>query len=112
MHVLSRSYDLIFKNHQINNRALPKTMMAYKHALLLFKVYNYKIPSIEWTHLNFQQILTSRQSLFKTMKNSKLKIGNNALANRLTLINNKIPLDWLNLTVSSYKVHCKKLFLS
>ena len=86
-------------------------MMAYKHALLLFKLYNSKIPSLEWMYLNFQQTLTSRQSLFKTMKNNKLRVGNNALANRLTLVNNKIPLNWLNLSVNSFKINCKKIFL-
>ena len=97
--------------HQMNNRALPEQMMAYKHALLLFKLYNSKIPSLEWMYLNFQQTLTSRQSLFKTMKNNKLRVGNNALANRLTLVNNKIPLNWLNLSVNSFKINCKKIFL-
>ena len=40
------------------------------------------------------------------------KVGINCLANRLTVINNKIPLNWLNLSLDTYKVKCKKLFLN
>ena len=42
------------------------------------------------------------------MKTKNYKIGNNLLCN---ILNNKIPLSWLNLTIESYKVKCKKLFL-
>ena len=34
------------------------------------------------------------------------------LTNRLTCLNNKIELDWLNLSLNSFKIHCKQKFLS
>ena len=39
------------------------------------------------------------------------KVGLNVLANRLTSLNGKIPLEWLNLSHQSYKIKCKNLLL-
>ena len=35
-----------------------------------------------------------------------------SLSNRLNLLNNKIPLDWLSLSLASFKVKCKTVFLT
>jgi hypothetical protein len=35
------------------------------------------------------------------------KIGSNASSNRLYVMNGKIPLDWLNLSLDSFKIKCK-----
>ena len=35
----------------------------------------------------------------------------NSLANRLPVISNKIPLNWLNMSMDTFKVNCKKIFL-
>ena len=48
--------------------------------------------TFEWVSLNFNQILTSRQTTFKILKDNKQKIGLNALANQLTILNGKNPL--------------------
>ena len=39
------------------------------------------------------------------------KVGINSLANRLTSINNKIPLSWLNLSLDTFKIRCKDAFI-
>ena len=62
----------------------------------------------EWLELNFNQVFTSRQTKFITVKTNIRKVGLNALANRAFILNNKIPLEWLNLTFDTYKVYCKK----
>ena len=46
-----------------------------------------------------------------TSKSDNLKIGVNCLANRLCLLNKIIPLSWLNDTIETSKVKCKKLLL-
>ena len=66
--------------------------------------------SFEFTLLNFNQILTGRQTNFITLKNNAFKVGVNCLANRLPVINNKTTLNWLNLSLDMYKVKCKKDF--
>ena len=109
-----KNYDpfISFENlHAINKRATPNMMLLYKHSIELHKLYNANNQSTEWIELNLNQILTSRQTTFRTHKTNKLKIGNNALANRLAILNNKISLDWLNLGINSFKVKCKELFL-
>ena len=94
------------------NRASPESYLLYKHALSLFKLSNEQNDNtFEWIALNFNQILTSRQGSFKTMKTNKRRVGLNALANRLSILNDRIPLDWLNLGYDSYKLKCKNEFL-
>ena len=42
----------------------------------------------------------------------KFNIGNILFCDRLTAINHKIPLCWLNLSLDSYKIKCKTFFLN
>ena len=92
------------------NRATPDNIMQHKLALSLHELYNKDFNSIEFVHLNFLLILTSRQTSFKTLKNNAYKVGMNSLTNRPTHINVVIPLTWLNMLIDTYKIHCKKLF--
>ena len=101
-----------FENiHKMNNRAMPNAVMLYKHAIQLFKIYNAIEYTFDWTILNFNQILTSRQISFMIFKSNEKKVGISILANRLSILNGKIPFPWLNCSLPSYKMHCKKLFL-
>ena len=68
--------------------------------------------NLEWSALNFNLIITSRQTMFITGKNNKKRIGLNALANRLFVVNNLIPLTWLNMTIETFKIHCKRKFIT
>lgn len=102
-----------FQNlHRMTDRATPEMFSNYKLALLLFKTFNDKFPLQEWTQLNFSIILTTRQSKFAINRINRLCVGNNAICNRLNVLNDKIPLTWLNKNYSLYKIECKKLFLS
>ena len=83
-------------------------MLKYKLALCLFKLYNKDFNLIEFEILNFNQILIGRQTNFIKSKSNSLKVGINSLANRLFVINNGIPLNWLNMSIDTFKVHCKK----
>jgi hypothetical protein len=57
----------------------------YKLSLLLHKLHNDKFPVNEWIHFNFDQILTTRQQHFEISRNYNMKVGKNAIANRLKL---------------------------
>ena len=61
--------------------------------------------------LNFMQSLTSRQMRFKVIRLNNLKVGWDLLFNHLSMINDKIELDCLNISFDAYKVSCKKLCL-
>jgi hypothetical protein len=86
--------------------------MIYKHSLLLHKLYNDRHPLTEWTNLNFQHQFSMRQGQFTVAKTNKYKIGENILVNRLSVVNNLIPLDWLNLSYATYKLKCKEKFVT
>ena len=104
-----------FENiHSMNKRAMPDSIMHYKAALQLHKLYNITRtnPSLDWISLNIDQILTTRQTVFQILKSNKTKVGLNILTNRFAqLLNGKIPLQWLLALLDTFKVKCKKKFL-
>ena len=98
--------------HVLNKRATPNAMMNYNLGIQLYKLNNTREHSLEWLHLNQNQILTSRPTHFQILRSNSLRIGLTALANRLANINGKIKLSWLNLSYASFKIKCKKLFIT
>ena len=54
----------------------------------------------------------TRNEKFHITDMSRLKIGINIMCNRLKVLNDKINLDWLNLSLTSYKLKMKEIFLS
>ena len=97
--------------HSINGRGTPKQMSNYRLALKLHQTYNTREPIQDWLDIFFNQAVGSRTRNFKIIKSNRRRVGMNLLCNRLHAINDKIPLDWLNLGFLSYKLNCKKLFL-
>lgn len=97
--------------HSVNKRATPSQMMLYKHAILLYKIYNNQHPPKDWLELNFTQLLSRRQLNFECHNNANFKVGNNIVSNRLSILNTKIPLHWLNQTLITFKLNCKSKFL-
>ena len=110
--IQKRWFQRVNSLHKICNRATPDQLMLYKLALALHKLYNVEFNPIEFIILNFNQILTGCQENFISLKSNSFKVGIIPLSNRLHLLNNKIPLSWLNLSLCSFKIKCKKLLLS
>ena len=96
--------------HKTYNRATPEKFLLYKHAISLFKLLNEQTFATELVAINYNQILTSRQTKFHASKVNNRKVGLNALANRVYILNNRIPLEWFNMCLDTFKVHCKKEF--
>ena len=71
-----------------------------------------KKPTLERCALHFDQILTSRQTKFKSRKSNNLKVGMNALATRLFILNVQIPIKWLDSGYETFKVKCQELLLT
>ena len=94
--------------HKMSKRATPEKLMKYKLALCLYKNYNTNYNCREFIRLNINQILTSRQEKFIAIKTNNIKVGVNCLANRFYLLNGTIPLQWLNNSIDTFKVKCKK----
>ena len=100
-----------YELHKKFNRATPENYLLYKHALALFKLLTNENFTTEWVALNFNQILTSRQTLFMSLRANKRKVGLNALANRAFILNNRIPLTWFSMSIDTFKIHCKRELL-
>ena len=66
---------------------------------------------MDWIDLNFNQLLTSRETFFNCVKSTHSKTGNNLLSSRLTVLNKKIKLQNLNMSIVPYKVTCKHIFM-
>ena len=112
MITLNYDYTISFiQLHSINKRATPTQIMNYKHALLLYKIFNNQLYSKEWLALNFQQTYNARTDTINIVDTSRIKIGKNSATNRLKLINGKITFDSLNLSWNSYKIKYKIIFL-
>ena len=102
------SYDQL---HRMEKRALPNDLMQYKLSIQLYKVYNGDNMNDDWQDMNVQQNFNARNNLFQISDYSRLKVGKNVLANRLRILNNQIDLDWLNLSLNSFKIKMKNVFL-
>ena len=97
--------------HTLNNRATPDKMIKYKTSLLLHKIVNNNDMSLEWQQLFFNQNFNQRNNRANFRDLSKYRIGKNLITNRLNILNNKIPYDWINESIQSFKIKCKALFL-
>ena len=114
LRVCSKSFDNYISFNALHKkfkRATPNEYMKYRLAISLFKLYNSDFNSIEFVLLNSNQILTGRQTHFNSLKSNQLRVGINSLSNRFNVLNNMIPLTWLNLSLGSFKIKCKQLFL-
>ena len=98
--------------HKFEMRALPMEFSKYRLAIQLHKIYNESSMNDDWMDMNVQQNFNTRNEKFHITDMSRLKIGINIMCNRLKVLNDKINLDWLNLSLTSYKLKMKEIFLS
>ena len=80
------------------HRSTPEKYLLFNHALSLYKLFWSTESSSDWVALNFNQVLTTRQTSFIRgpfimAKNNRKKVGLNELANRMYILNNRIPLS-------------------
>ena len=86
--------------------------MTYKHALDLYKLFNSETQNDDWIDLNNQQNFNDRVQSIQVIDDSRLKIGKNLFVNRLTMLNNEINFDLMNVLNNTYKFNCKEKFLN
>ena len=94
------------------HRATPENFLLYKHALTLYKLLNSDEQTIEWVAINCNQVFTSRQICFTSFATNLKRVGYNALANRLNILNGRIPLMHFNKNYDTFKVFCKSEILN
>ena len=106
---LRTSYKQLHTNEK---RALPMDFAKYKLAIQLYKIYNCSTFDENWMDMNHQQNFNARTKMFLINDSSKLMVGRNIISNRLNVLNNQVDLDWLNLSLISFKLKVKDLFLT
>jgi hypothetical protein len=62
--------------------------------------------------LNFQQNYGTRNEYKRIADNSRQKVGQNNLTNRLNVLNGAIKYEWLNLSIDLFKLRCKSADLN
>ena len=65
----------------------------------------------EFLHLNFQLYDNERGQNLVFIRIQRYEARKNILLNRFAELNNKIDKSWLNLSLETFKVKCKSLFL-
>ena len=111
---ISRDNVIWLSHTEIHNqakRAMPDNMCMYKHALMLYKLLRSDLCDDELMYLNFQIADGRRSTKFKFIKNQNYDVGKNILLNRMHILNDRIEKSLIDLTLTSYKVKCKELFL-
>ena len=114
LRMLNNASDLriSFRQLYINEkRALPMDFAKYRLAIQLYKIYNGREMNDDWIDMNLQQNFNARNKMFQINDNSRIKIGKNLICNRLNVLNNLVELDWLNISLISFKLKLKSLFL-
>ena len=97
--------------HSKAKRALPDQILNYKHAISMFILFNHCQPETEFVQMNFQLNQNQRLNHANFFSRQNYESGKNILLNRLTHLNGKIEKSWLELSLNSFKVRCKQLFL-
>ena len=72
-------FESFINVHKSCKRATPNQMIQFKHAILLHNLYSNNLPQADWLDLNFNQILTSRQTSFKIIKTNNFLVENNLI---------------------------------
>ena len=111
--ILNNKSDLRVSFVQLHNqekRATPMNFAKYKLSIQLHKIYNGNNENDDWQDMNVQQNFNARNENFHVIDCSNLRVGKNILCNRLTCLNNEIKLDWLNLSLTAFKLKAKSIF--
>ena len=89
----------------------PVCLLFYKHAISMYKLFNNCQPEKEFINMNFQLNQNPRINQANYFLRQNYDSGKNILLNRFVHLNGKIEKSWLDLSLNSFKIKCKQLFL-
>ena len=87
--------------HRMADRALPEKMCLYRHAVIMYKLFNSMLCDNEFIEMNFQLCDNARSRKITFTKNQRFNVGKNILLNRFYDLNNLIEKNWLNLSLET-----------
>ena len=97
--------------HVMFKRFTPDQMTHYLSLLSLFRCVNNKIPESIWLTLQINGLPLTRANKILFPPKNKLKVGTNALYNRLSYVSTLITNDDLDKEYIAFKIQCKKFVL-
>ena len=77
----------------------------------MYKLFNHCQPETEFLQMNFQYNQNPRIQHANFFARQKYDTGKNYLLNRLAHLNNKIEKNWLDQSLDTFKIKCKRIFL-
>ena len=113
--IINNVSDLRISYIQLHNqekRAIPMNFAKYRLSIQLYKIYNGHNLNEDWQDMNMQQNFNARNEFFQINDFSNTKIGQNKMCNRLTVLNQQVNLNWLNLSLTVFKLKAKAIFLT
>ena len=102
-----------FKNlHKQFTRVTPEMWQSYELAISLYDLNATRLPFSDWLTLQNNTLHNRRSTKLQFTSSNKLRCGLNVLPNRFKTITNRIDISWLTLTKETYKMRCKKEFIT
>ena len=97
--------------HKLYKRASPHMWSNYTTAISMYNVVHmshdyYFMPLLILNNLHNER----RKGVLFTRCN-RTKMGFNCLSNRLQVVSNRLKIDWMSMTPSSFKLLCKRMFI-
>ena len=77
----------------------------------MYKLFKNCQPETEFINMNFQLNQNPRINQANYFLRQNYDTGKNILLNRFVHLNGKIEKSWLDLSLNSFKIRCKQLFL-
>ena len=77
----------------------------------MYKLFKTCQPETEFINMNFQLNQNPRINQANYFLRQNYDTGKNILLNRFVHLNGKIEKSWLDLSLNSFKIRCKQLFL-
>ena len=104
-HILQAVKSIKMKNSEGNN-GIPQRVLIDGISKLISSL------TILFDSVYKKKTVLEQWKLAKITDMSNLRIGKNILTNRLVVLNNEIDYNWLNLTLTGFKLKCKNLYLT
>ena len=98
--------------HILFSRATPLKYSMYTHAMQLYSILNEKTPNFLWLKLQMNFQINNRTDKFQFIENNTKRIGKNCFINRINDVCQHLKFSDFNLSKNSFKILCKKKFLS
>ena len=89
-----------------------KKMCMYRLAIVMYKLFNNILCEDKFIQMNFQLCGNEGSTKISFIKNQRYDVRKNIILNRFHELKNLIDKTWLDLSLDTYKITCKNLFLA